>query len=115
MTGSQLAVYPAGINARYERHRDAYPDDGTVHAYVYHACLAFLCVRSGLVLFKNLSVAASGTMLLRPRTSVGGLSVVRVRVVIKRRFCGGGGVPEHDCRSGSHHQLFLESDDKYFQ
>lgn len=24
----QLAVYPAGINARYERHRDAYPDDG---------------------------------------------------------------------------------------
>ncbi|CAM9149897.1 unnamed protein product, partial [Hapterophycus canaliculatus] len=24
----QLAVYPTGINARYERHRDAYPDDG---------------------------------------------------------------------------------------
>lgn len=24
----QLAVYPAGIDARYERHRDAYPDDG---------------------------------------------------------------------------------------
>lgn len=24
----QLAVYPAGIGARYERHRDAYPDDG---------------------------------------------------------------------------------------
>ncbi|CAB1105647.1 unnamed protein product [Ectocarpus sp. CCAP 1310/34] len=24
----QLAVYPSGIGARYERHRDAYPDDG---------------------------------------------------------------------------------------
>lgn len=24
----QLAVYPGGIGARYERHRDAYPDDG---------------------------------------------------------------------------------------
>ena len=24
----QLAVYPAGIRARYERHRDAFPDDG---------------------------------------------------------------------------------------
>ncbi|CAN0043526.1 unnamed protein product, partial [Laminaria digitata] len=24
----QLAVYPAGISARYERHRDAFPDDG---------------------------------------------------------------------------------------
>lgn len=25
---TQLAVYPAALNARYERHRDAYPDDG---------------------------------------------------------------------------------------
>lgn len=28
MYAMQLAVYPAGIHARYERHRDAYPDDG---------------------------------------------------------------------------------------
>lgn len=38
---SQLAVYPAGINARYERHRDAYPDDGKDGAYLY--LLASFC------------------------------------------------------------------------
>lgn len=28
LSTTQLAVYPAGMGARYERHRDAYPDDG---------------------------------------------------------------------------------------